>query len=105
MSNTVPPEVSQMRSQTVRHSLVAASVTALSLLAGSTPTVAQTAIKARSQIVEDLYDTRFVEADVGWVVGVFGSVYQTTDGGKHWTQQRTPTSQHLYSVSFADGKN
>src|SRR5258706_15590718 len=93
-----------MRSQTVRH-FVAAALTALCLLAGSAPVVAQTAVKARSQIVEDLYDTRFVEAQVGWVVGVFGSVYRTDDSGKHWKPQKTPTEQHLYRVSFSDVKN
>jgi photosystem II stability/assembly factor-like uncharacterized protein len=91
-----------MRSKTVRHSLVAAALAALLLPTGSPVAVAQTGVKARSQIVEDLYDTRFIDANTGWVVGVFGSVYHTDDGGKHWSQQKTPTTQHLYSVSFVD---
>ena len=62
-------------------------------------------VKARSQIVEDLYDTKFLDAREGWAVGVFGAVYHTTDGGKHWQQQQTPTTQHLYGVAFTDAKN
>ena len=38
---------------------------------------------ARSQIVEDLYDAQLVDADDGWVVGAFGAVYHTSDGGRH----------------------
>lgn len=62
-------------------------------------------LKAKSQIVEDLYDTAFVDPNQGWAVGVFGAVYQTSDAGKTWKQQTTPTTQHLYSVSFVDAKN
>jgi photosystem II stability/assembly factor-like uncharacterized protein len=61
-------------------------------------------LKAKSQIVEDLYDTAFVDANQGWAVGVFGAVYHTADAGKHWTIQATPTTQHLYGVSFIDAK-
>jgi len=94
-----------MRSQTVRHALAAAVLTTLCLVAGAAPVRAQSAVKVRSQIVEDLYDTRFIDSNVGWVVGVFGSVYKTEDSGKHWRLQKTPTTQHLYSVSFSDVKN
>lgn len=68
------------------------------------PAGAVSALKARSQIVEDLYDTQFVTPDEGWTVGVFGSIYHTADGGKHWKIQETPTIQHLYGVAFADAK-
>jgi photosystem II stability/assembly factor-like uncharacterized protein len=61
--------------------------------------------RAKSQIVEDLYDAAFVSQTQGWAVGAFGSVYSTTDGGQHWTLANTPTTQHLYGVSFADAKN
>ncbi|MEA2625228.1 MAG: hypothetical protein QOD06_1273 [Candidatus Binatota bacterium] len=59
-------------------------------------------VRARSQIVEDLYDTEFVTPDLGWAVGVFGSVYRTDDGGRHWKMQPTPTTEHLFSVVFTD---
>lgn len=90
-----------MHSQTVRRALVAALM-ALGLCAAATRAGG---VNVPSQIVEDLYDVRFIDRNEGWVVGVFGAVYQTLDGGKHWTQQRTPTTQHLYGVSFTDVKN
>ena len=58
----------------------------------------------KSQVVEDLYDAHFVTPERGWVAGVFGSVYHTTDAGRHWNMQTTPTIQHLYSIDFADEK-
>jgi len=35
-----------------------------------------------------LYDVRFVGEDRGWIVGEFGKILQTTDGGKTWTEQQ-----------------
>ncbi|MBY0279389.1 hypothetical protein K2Z84_28975 [Candidatus Binatia bacterium] len=35
-----------------------------------------------------LYDVRFVDADNGWVVGEFGKILHTTDGGKTWSEQQ-----------------
>ena len=58
----------------------------------------------KSQVVEDLYDAHFVSPERGWAVGVFGAVYHTTDGGRHWKMQATPTIQHLYGIAFADEK-
>jgi len=59
-------------------------------------------VHARAQIVEDLYDAQLLDPVRGWVVGAFGSIYHTTDGGRHWRAQKTSSKQHLYSVSFAD---
>ena len=60
------------------------------------------ALFIKSQVVEDLYDAHFITPERGWAVGVFGSVYHTQDGGRHWNMQSTPTIQHLYSIDFAD---
>jgi len=35
-----------------------------------------------------LYDVRFVTADVGWIVGEFGKILHTTDGGVTWAAQQ-----------------
>lgn len=35
-----------------------------------------------------LYDVRFIDADNGWVVGEFGKILRTTDGGKTWAEQQ-----------------
>ncbi|MBP1688045.1 MAG: uncharacterized protein H6Q33_4188 [Deltaproteobacteria bacterium] len=34
-----------------------------------------------------LYDVQFLDAVTGWVVGEFGKIYHTTDGGQSWTEQ------------------
>jgi photosystem II stability/assembly factor-like uncharacterized protein len=63
-----------------------------------------------------LYGVRFVDAATGWIVGEFGNIYHTTDGGSTWrTQQETligaegtfdvldiPT---FFGVAFADPSN
>lgn len=37
-----------------------------------------------------LYGVRFIDAATGWIVGEFGNIYHTTDGGTTWrTQQET----------------
>jgi photosystem II stability/assembly factor-like uncharacterized protein len=90
-----------MRAETVRRWFLPTLLALSSLALGSIPLRAEGA-RARSQIVEDLYDVQLVNAQEGWAVGAFGSVYHTIDGGKHWRAQGTPTTQHLYGVSFTD---
>ena len=34
-----------------------------------------------------LYDIRFLDAQNGWIVGEFGKIFHTTDGGKTWMPQ------------------
>lgn len=34
-----------------------------------------------------LYDVQFLDATTGWVVGEFGKIYHTTDGGQSWSEQ------------------
>jgi photosystem II stability/assembly factor-like uncharacterized protein len=93
-----------MSARTVRRWLVPAVLATLSLVLDSATALAL-GLKSRSQIVEDLYDTQFIDPNEGWAVGVFGAVYHTTDGGQHWQLQPTPSTQHLYGVSFTDVKN
>lgn len=63
-----------------------------------------------------LYGVRFLDPQTGWVVGEFGNIYHTTDGGVSWrTQQETligadgtfdaldiPT---FFGVSFANARS
>jgi photosystem II stability/assembly factor-like uncharacterized protein len=57
---------------------------------------------APSFIKEDLYATSFVSPEEGWVVGTFGSIYHTVDGGQSWSKEQTGILNPLFSVSFAD---
>jgi photosystem II stability/assembly factor-like uncharacterized protein len=34
-----------------------------------------------------LYDVRFVDQNRGWIVGEFGKIFHTADGGKTWVEQ------------------
>jgi len=38
------------------------------------------------------------------VVGYYGTIVRTTDGGNSWTIQPSGTTQNLWAVSFADCK-
>lgn len=51
-----------------------------------------------------LVEGSFLNAKVGWVVGISGTVLHTTDGGKTWTRQNAETDKHLFSVSFINEK-
>lgn len=55
-----------------------------------------------ARIVENLYGAKLLDADNGWVVGAFGAVFRTGDGGKTWEAQQTPTLDYLFGVDFAD---
>lgn len=52
-----------------------------------------------------LYDIKFVNKDSGWIVGEFGNIYSTSDGGDNWKEQLSFTHQDLYAIDFIDEKN
>jgi len=54
-----------------------------------------------SRIVENLYAAKLLDDKTGWVVGAFGAVFKTGDGGKTWEAQQTPTLDYLFGVDFA----
>lgn len=59
----------------------------------------------QSAVLKDnLYGTKFVAPQEGWVVGGFGSIFHTTDGGRSWLPQASKTTQQLYDVDFVDAK-
>ena len=54
-------------------------------------TAAQKEVSAEEAIASAdpvLYDVQFIDANTGWVVGEFGKIYHTTDGGQTWTEQQ-----------------
>jgi photosystem II stability/assembly factor-like uncharacterized protein len=61
---------------------------------GATWTYQKVKAGAEEGVAEELaaadpvfYDVRFVDADHGWVVGEFGKIFYTADGGATWTEQ------------------
>lgn len=54
---------------------------------------------------QDFYGVAFVNATTGWVVGMGGAIYKTTDGGGNWVRQTSGSLDHLLPVAFADAQN
>jgi photosystem II stability/assembly factor-like uncharacterized protein len=52
-----------------------------------------------------LYDVDFVDAEKGWIVGEFGVILATTDGGQSWVAQPSMIETTLFGVCFADAMN
>ncbi len=75
------------------------------LVALSAATVATPAPHTGIRITDHLYGTHFVDAENGWVVGAFGTILRTRDGGNSWQLQEAHTAEHLYSVHFADAQH
>lgn len=57
------------------------------------------------RITDNLYGTHLVDADNGWAVGAFGTIFRTRDGGNSWRPQVSHTTEQLFSVSFADAQH
>lgn len=57
----------------------------LSKIGGEAGLTADEALLAQDPV---LYDVQFLDRNLGWVVGEFGNVYHTTDGGETWGQQQ-----------------
>lgn len=51
-------------------------------------------------IVDQLYAIQFLNATTGWIVGEFGDMLKTTDGGESWDLLTGPTEQDLFAVNF-----
>ena len=62
---------------------------------------ARPATSRAARVVEHLYAADLLDAKNGWVVGAFGAIFRTSDGGRTWDAQRTPTQDYLYSIDFA----
>lgn len=50
----------------------------------------------------DLYSVYFPDANTGYVVGTWGTILKTTNGGLNWTTQESGTTNGLESVYFTD---
>ncbi len=57
---------------------------------------------SRETINYNLYGINFADADNIWMVGESGSVFHTTDGGKHWRHQNSGVKIALSDVFFVD---
>jgi photosystem II stability/assembly factor-like uncharacterized protein len=53
----------------------------------------------------NLYAISYGDADHVWVVGEFGTIMASTDGGQTWTQQHSPVESTLFGVFAADAQH
>jgi photosystem II stability/assembly factor-like uncharacterized protein len=70
---------------------------------------------SNSSLPEDLTfsSVSFVDSNRGWIAGEFGVIFQTHDGGKTWTKQKSPIevsfasgeSRNLFALLFPDANN
>jgi hypothetical protein len=49
----------------------------------------------------NLNDVYFLDASVGFIVGDFGTILLTTNGGTSWSAETTNTFESLYSIAAA----
>jgi len=47
----------------------------------------------------------FINKQQGWLVGNSGTILKTTKGGENWIQQKSNTTNDLYTVFFLDENN
>jgi photosystem II stability/assembly factor-like uncharacterized protein len=52
----------------------------------------------------NLYGISYGDADHVWIVGEFGVILASTDGGLTWTQQKAPIESTLFGVHFNDAR-
>jgi photosystem II stability/assembly factor-like uncharacterized protein len=53
----------------------------------------------------NLYGISYGDRDHVWVVGEFGTIMASADGGQTWTQQRAPFESTLFGVHFTDAQH
>ena len=53
----------------------------------------------------NLRGASLANANTGTLVGDYGTIVMTTDGGNNWTIQSSGTTQTLWGVSFTDANN
>src|SRR5512134_2717204 len=71
------------------------------VLANSTSTAAAAAVTP----LDHLYDVCVLNGANAWAVGAFGTIFHSADGGATWEAQSSGTTEHLFSVDFADEKH
>lgn len=52
----------------------------------------------------NLYGLSYGDPDRVWMVGEFGMILTSGDGGRQWAQQQSPVDTTLFGVNFADAR-
>ena len=62
-------------------------------------------VRQETPVDHNLINLDFVDRSHGWVVGIYGTVLCTMDGGESWEIQQPGTPVHLRGVDFVDVHN
>ena len=54
--------------------------------------------------MNDLSEVTFIDENNGWMVGGYGTILHSGDGGQTWSIQPSGTTSGLFDVSFADAQ-
>ncbi len=88
------------------HRLFCAHAFALVLLLAAPVVAAQDGwFVQNSPSTAPLLGVDFVDADTGWICGMYGTILHTTDGGETWTEQVSNTAYSLRSISFSSASH
>jgi photosystem II stability/assembly factor-like uncharacterized protein len=60
---------------------------------------------AGARLRDNLYGVHAMDAANTWIVGAFGTIFHSADGGVTWQAQSSGTTENLFGVDFADTGN
>lgn len=58
-----------------------------------------------ARLQDNFFGVAMLDAERAWVVGNFGALFVTTDGGRTWRPQDSGTRTPLFAVDFADASH
>jgi photosystem II stability/assembly factor-like uncharacterized protein len=79
---------------------VICAVTLLASCGGAVPAAG----RETAHLIDNFYATKFVDANTGWAVGAFGTIFHTRDGGTTWQPQASHTVENLFGIDMADAR-
>ena len=56
-------------------------------------------------IVAPNSDMKFIDANTGWLIGSFGEIYRTENGGLNWIEESSHTFQFLLGIDAIDAEH
>ncbi|MFM8412723.1 MAG: WD40/YVTN/BNR-like repeat-containing protein [Alphaproteobacteria bacterium] len=81
--------------------LLASALAVVALCAGPRFARADGAAGASgAHVVENLYGAKLLDDEHAVIVGAFGAVFRTADGGRTWQAAKAPTREYLFAVDF-----
>jgi hypothetical protein len=76
----------------------------LIIIASSFMLNAQWVLQNPYPTISFLMSVKFVDTQTGWVVGNYGTILRTTNGGENWISYGTPDYGYLTTLDFIDAQ-